>query len=73
MRTSIKANEGYILTNGEVYGTEIFLAEGMNAEDFYEITREDYESLMEADDPLSTDQATDADYQTALREMGVKV
>lgn len=46
MRTSIKAKEGYILTNGEIYGTEIFLAEGMSAEEFREITREEYEAIM---------------------------
>lgn len=46
MRTSIKAKEGYILTNGEIYGTEIFLAEGMKAEDFHEITREEYEEKL---------------------------
>ena len=47
MRTSIKAKEGYILTNGEIFGTEIFLAEGMSAEEFREITREEYERMME--------------------------
>lgn len=47
MRTSIKAKEGYILTNGEIYGTEIFLAEGMSAEDFHEIPKEEYEKMME--------------------------
>ena len=41
MRTSIKAKEGYILTNGEIFGTEIFLAEGMSAEEFREITQEE--------------------------------
>lgn len=46
MRTSIKAKEGYILTDGEIYGTEIFLAEGMSAEDFHEIPKEEYEELM---------------------------
>lgn len=46
MRTSIKAKEGYILTNGEIFGTEIFLAEGMSAEDFREITREEYEEKL---------------------------
>ena len=73
MRTSIKAKEGYILTNGEIYGTEIFLAEGMNADDFYEITREEYEALMAEDDPLDPNNATEGDYQAALRDMGVKV
>lgn len=73
MRESIKAKEGYILTNGEIYGTEIFLAEGMSADDFYEITREEYEARMAEEDPLNPDNATEADYQTALRDMGVKV
>ena len=45
MRTSIKASEGMILTNGEIYGREIFLAEGMTADNFHEITREEYETL----------------------------
>ena len=52
MRTSIKAKEGYILTNGEIFGTEIFLAEGMSAEAFREITREEYEELMEENERL---------------------
>ena len=46
MRTSIKAKEGYILTNGEIFGTEIFLAEGMTEEAFREITREEYEEKL---------------------------
>ena len=45
MRTSIKAREGMILTNGEIYGTEIFLAEGLSAEDFHEITRVEYDAM----------------------------
>lgn len=50
MRTSIKAKEGYILTNGEIYGVEIFLAEGMKAEAFHEISKEEYEELMAANE-----------------------
>ena len=52
MRASIKAKEGYILTNGEIYGTEIFLAEGINAEAFYEIPQEAYEALIANTDPV---------------------
>ncbi len=54
MRTSIKAKEGYILTNGEIFGTEIFLAEGMSTEAFREITREEYEEKMENEATLQT-------------------
>ena len=47
MRTSIKAHDGMILTNGEIYGTEIFLADGLKAEYFHEITKVEYERIME--------------------------
>jgi hypothetical protein len=46
MRHPIKAKEGYIFTNGEIFGTEIFLAEGVNAEDFREIPLEEYEKKL---------------------------
>lgn len=46
MRVAIKAREGYILTNGEIYGTEIFLAEGVDAKDFREIPIEEYEKKL---------------------------
>ena len=73
-RTPIKASDGHILTNGEVYGTEIFLADGVSADDFYEITLAEYEEIIatesDEDDP---DRATEEDYQSALRDMGVKV
>ena len=45
-RTKLTASFGKILTNGEIYGTEIFLAEGMSAEGFFEITRAEYEARM---------------------------
>lgn len=49
MRKSIKATEGYILTNGEIYGTIIYLADGVDESSFYQITVEEYEAKMKAE------------------------
>lgn len=43
----IVASEGMIMTDGEIYGRKIFLAEGRSAEEFYEIPLEEYEQMME--------------------------
>lgn len=72
MRKTLTASEGHVLTNGEVYGTIIYLAEGMDGSDFYEITEEEYEELTASSEPRADD-ATEADYRDALRELGVKV
>ncbi len=42
MRTVLKAQEGMILTNGTIFGREIYPAEGMDTGQFYEITEEAY-------------------------------
>lgn len=52
-RKILYANDGKILTNGEVYGTQIFLAEGVDASAFYEITREEYEARMASEEPAT--------------------
>ena len=41
-RTVIYADEGMILTNGEIHGKQIFLEEGLDASTFHEITEEEY-------------------------------
>lgn len=46
-RTVLIASEGMLLTDGEIYGTKIFLEEGRSAEDFCEISRAYYEKLRE--------------------------
>lgn len=45
--TSIKliASEGMVLTNGETYGTEVYLGTGDSAENWSEITEEEYEGI----------------------------
>lgn len=50
-RTVLSASEGMILTDGEIYGSKIFLAEGRSAEEFHEIPLEEYEKLMEQEVP----------------------
>ena len=46
-RTVIYAEEGMILTNGETYGTQIFLADGEDAGAYHEITKEEYEEILQ--------------------------
>lgn len=67
MRKVIQATEGHILTNGEVYGRTIYLAEGETGDDFREITDEEYNEIQESEE------ATAEDYHAALSRMGVKI
>lgn len=67
MRKVIEATEGHILTNGEVYGRTIYLAEGETGEDFREITDEEYNEIQ------ASEEATAEDYQAALSRLGVSI
>ena len=50
VRKKITASEGCVLTDGEIYGRTIYLAEGKSEADFYEISEEQYqEKIKEAD------------------------
>lgn len=44
-RVILYADEGKILTNGETYGRRIYLADTASPDDYYEITREEYENI----------------------------
>lgn len=46
-RLIIYADEGKVLTNGETYGTQIFLAENDKPENWHEITEEEHAKILE--------------------------
>ena len=50
VRKKITASEGMVLTDGEIYGKVIYLAEGKSENDFYEITESEYEQLFVEED-----------------------
>ena len=47
MREYIEAREGYVLTDGEIYGKRIYLAEGVDKAAFKEITESEYNTIQE--------------------------
>ena len=48
-RIHVIADEGMLCTNGkDVYGADIALAEGLASEEFYQITYEEYEQILAA-------------------------
>ena len=65
--TVLLADEGMMLTDGSSFGSTVRLGKEADESVWYEITAE------EADKRMNGDDATEEDYQSALREMGVKV
>ena len=45
-RLVLYADEGKVLTDGNIYGTEIYLAENVSADSYREITTEEYENIL---------------------------
>ena len=69
--TVLLADEGMMLTDNSSFGTTVRLGKGDDGAAWYEITAEEAEKRM--NDEPTEDDATEADYQAALREMGVNV
>ena len=44
--TTLYADKGMILTDGENYGTTVSLAEGENGEKYKEITKAEYDAIL---------------------------
>lgn len=47
-RKILYADEGKVLTNGTIYGRQIFLACGDNGDTYHEITEAEYEKILQA-------------------------
>lgn len=46
IRKVLYADEGKVLTDGEIYGKIIYLAEGLDESSFHEITEAEYEATL---------------------------
>lgn len=47
-RIVLYASEGMVLTDGEHYGKVTFLAEGVTADKYHEITEEEYQEILKS-------------------------
>lgn len=53
-RTVLYADAGKILTDGNTFGKIIYLAEDGSADNFYEISENDYEKIMTQEEEASS-------------------
>lgn len=49
-RIKLTANDGYVLTNGETYGKEVYLGVNDSADNWHEITEEEYAEVLKAEE-----------------------
>ena len=48
----ITATDGYVLTNGETYSKEIYLGVNDKADNWHEITEEEYAEVLKAEETI---------------------
>ena len=65
----IVAKDGYILTNGSAFGKIVFLGVHDLEENWYEITIDEYNEIINAE----LEEANEDDYIEALQTMGVEI
>ena len=63
-RRILKASSGMILTNGEIYGTTIYLGKDIDESTFYEIPESEIANFEEAEVE---------DYMNAMSRLGVDI
>ena len=66
----IKADEGMVLTDGNAFGTTVYLGKYDSIDNWREITEEEAERLQSIETPTE-EEATEADYISALEDLGV--
>lgn len=59
-RKVLYADEGMVLTNGEVYGKIIYLAEGAEESSYAEITEAEYEEILKKQEEATNENESDA-------------
>lgn len=50
--TKLSASAGHVLTNGEVYGKEIYLGKNDKADNWHEITDAEYAEIRKAEEVM---------------------
>ena len=50
--TKLSASDGHVLTNGEVYGKEIYLGKNDKADNWHEITDAEYAEIIKAEEVM---------------------
>ena len=48
----LTASEGFVLTNGEAYGKTVYLGKNDSAENWHEITEEEYAAIVAAQEEV---------------------